>query len=340
MFNGSVEEEGRLEVKRSQRHSAHRTSSELSAKVRHIISKLGNPPEISWLRTGLHALDLMFGDGVPLGRIIEVYGDESTGKSLLGWTIAKAFQKAGGVVVVFDTEATAPKKFMTRVGVNVDELIYRRPQTIEDLELELLTIHEALTKADKNIKILYLHDSVAATPSKGEFTYDAKTKMFIPKEAEMASRARAMSRLMRHLSLKLADSQATYVAINQVRDKVGVLYGEKTTTPGGRALKFHASIRIQLSRGQRIDAEGAKPIGVVCNAFIKKNKVAEPFRKAPLRIIWSEGFDRFGGLAEVLEQLGRVTIERGRIKYKKLRFRVRSLAKIIKKKRELIEAML
>ena len=325
-------------MKRSQRHLRSERKSELSAGVRKLISRLGSPPEIKWLRTGLHALDLMFGNGVPLGRILEVYGDESTGKSLLGWTIAKAFQEAGGIVVVFDTEATAPKKFMTQVGVNVEELIYRRPSSLEDLETELFTIHEALTKLDPNLKILYLHDSVAATSSKGEFVYDKKTKMLVPKEAEMAARARAMSRLMRHISLRLADSEATYIAINQVRDKIGVLYGEKTTTPGGRALKFHASIRVQLSRGGRIDAEGARPVGVICNAFIKKNKVAEPFRKAPLRIIWKEGFDRFAGLPEILEQVERVTIDRGRIKYGKLKFRARSLPKIIRRKPELIEA--
>lgn len=326
-------------MKRSHRHPEAKASL-LSASLRKIVSKLGVPPKMRWLRTGLHALDLMFGDGVPLGRIIEIYGDESTGKSLLGWMIAKAFQAAGGIVVVFDTEATTPRKWIRKLGVNVDELIYRKPDTIEDLEKDLFSILEALVKAEPGLKILFLHDSVAATCSKDEFVYDKKTKTYIPRDTEMAARARAMSRLTRHLTLRLSDKQATYIAVNQVRDKVGVMYGEKTTTPGGRALKFHASIRLQLSRGGRIDVEGARPVGVICNAFTKKNKCAEPFRKAPLRIIWKEGFDMFAGLPEVLEQAGRVSIERGRIKYGRLRFRASSLPKIVKKHKELLDANL
>jgi recombination protein RecA len=283
----------------------------------------------------------MCGDGIPLGRILEIYGDESTGKSLLGWEIAKAFQKQGGIVVVFDTEATAPRKFMERVGVNVDDIIYRKPTTIEDLEKEFLIIHQALTKIQPDLKILYLHDSVAATCSKGEWEYDKKTKMMIPKEAEMAARARAMSRLMRHIAIHLSESKSTYIAINQVRDKIGVLWGEKTTTPGGRALKFHSSIRIQLNRGSRIDVMGQHPIGVICNVFIKKNKCAEPFRKAPMRIIWKEGFDRFGGLAELLESQGRIkSMRAGRFKHKSLVFRGRDMKKATKKYRKLLGPML
>ena len=303
---------------------------------------MGQPPPIRWVRTGIHALDLLFGGGIPLGRIIEIFGDESTGKSLLAWTIAKAWQDMGGVVIVFDTEATAPKKFMRRVGVNVDELIYRRPQTIEELESELLLLLNVLTKADPDVKILFIHDSIAATSSKGEWEYDKKTKMLIPKEAEMAARARAMSRLMRHSAAFISQHNAVYIGVNQVRDKIGVMFGEKTTTPGGRAIKFHASIRLQLNRGGRIDVEGQRPIGVVCNAFVKKNKCAEPFRKAPLRIIWKRGFDEWGGLAEVLEESGRIAPagKAGFFKIGKIRFRRKNLPLIVSKRKELLEDLL
>lgn len=317
-------------------------SLRLSEKIRGIISKLGQPAEIEWMRTGIHAFDLMCGDGIPLGRIMEIYGDESTGKSLLAWTIAKAWQEQGGLVVVFDTEATAPKRFMERVGVNMESLIYRKPETIEELEKEFFIIHSSLLKAEPDLKILYIHDSVAATTSANEWEWDKKQKMNVPKEtAEMGSRARAMSRLTRHISITLSKSNSTYIAVNQVRDKIGVMFGEKTTTPGGRGLKFHASIRVQLNRGGRIDQLGSKPIGVICNAFIKKNKCAEPFRKSPLRIIWKTGFEATGGLAEFLETQGRITaLGAGKYKYRNLRFRARNIHRIINKRKELIEAML
>jgi recombination protein RecA len=284
----------------------------------------------------------MLGGGIPLGRIIELYGDESTGKSLLAWMIAAAWQRRGGVVVVFDTEATAPKKFMKRVGLNIEEIIYRRPATIEDLENELLLLINVLTKADPEANILFIHDSIAATSSKGEWEYDKKNKMLIPKETEMAARARAMSRLMRHCAAVISKHNAVYIGVNQVRDKIGVMFGEKTTTPGGRAIKFHASIRLQLNRGGRIDVEGQRPVGVICNAFVKKNKCAEPFRKAPLRIIWKKGFDEWAGLAEVLEESGRIQAagKAGYFKFNNIRFRRKNLPIIVKKRKELLEDLL
>lgn len=329
-------------MKKSKRHPRLlNVRSQLSEKVRSIISKLGQPPDIEWIRTGIHAFDLMLGNGVPFGRIMEIFGDESTGKSLLGWTIAKAFQKKGWLVVVFDTEATTPKKFIKRLGIRVEEIVYRKPETIEELEKEFLIILSSVLKADPNMRILFIHDSVAATSSAGEWEYDKKTKMKMPKEAEMAARARAMSRFMRHVSHHISNNNCVYIAINQVRDKIGVMWGEKTTTPGGRALKFHSSIRVQLSRGGRIDEAGSKPVGVICNAFVKKNKVSEPFRKAPLRIIWREGFDPYGGLAELLESQGRITVVKaGRYRHRNLVFRARNIPKIVKKRKELLKPML
>jgi len=311
----------------------------LAEAVRLLIRKLGQPPKIEWKRTGIHAFDLALGNGIPIGRILEIYGDESTGKSLLGWEIAKAFQKIGAVVVIFDTEATAPKKFMHRVGLNVDQVIYRKPETIEELEKEFFIILDALKKIDKDIMVLFLHDSVAATSSEGEWTYDAKLKRKMPKETEMGARARAMSRLMRHIARDVSKSRATYIAINQVRDKIGVMFGEKTTTPGGRALKFHASVRISLGRGGRIDAPGGVPVGVICNMFVKKNKCAEPFRKAPLKILWKQGFDRFGGLAEFLESQGKIEKVKNRYKYRNMRFRAKNIERVVRKHRELIKAI-
>lgn len=319
------------------------SNSKLSEKLRKIIGNLGQIPTVKWMRTGIHALDLMIGGGIPIGRIIELYGDESTGKSLLAWTIAKAWQEAGGIVVVFDTEATAPKKFMRRVGVNVEELIYRRPETIEELEKECLLLINVLTKADPEARILFIHDSIAATSSEGEWEYDKKTKMRMPKDFEMASRARAMSKLMRHVAGILSKYNAVYIGVNQVRDKIGVMFGEKTTTPGGRAIKFHASVRIQLNRGGRIDVEGQKPIGVICNAFIKKNKCGEPFRKAPLRIHWKQGFDEWAGLAEVLEMEGRIQAVSGKpgyFKHKNLKFRRKNISIVVKRRKSLLEEML
>ena len=329
-------------MKRSQRHPRLPSSTNpMAQELRKIIKSFGKPPKIRWVRTGIHALDLMLGNGVPLGRIVELFGDESTGKSLLAWEIAKAWQRKGGIVIVFDTEATAPKKFMQKIGVNVGHLIYRKPETLEELERDFFTILNSLVKVDPKIKMLFIHDSVAATTSQSEWEVDKKTKMLVPKEgAEMAARARAMSKFMRRMAVQISNYSATYLAVNQVRDKIGIIYGEKTTTPGGRALKFHSSIRLQLNRGARIDQEGMKPIGVICNAFVKKNKCAEPFRKAPLRIIWKEGFDRFGGLVEILETQERIkALGSGRYSYESKRFRSNSIEKIVTSNPELIRSM-
>lgn len=316
------------------------TGQKLSDKVRAIISTLGQPPEIEWLRTGIHAFDLMVGDGIPYGRIIEIYGDESTGKSLLALEIAKAVQRENGVVVLFDTEATAPRKFMTRVGVNVDDIIHRKPETIEELKSDFIAIDSAFAKADPDLKICYIHDSVAATPSKGELEWDKKLKEWVPRDVEMGARARAMSMLCRHICQRISRRKAIYIAVNQVRDKIGVMFGEKTTTPGGRALRFHSSVRVQLNRGRKLMGSDQKYQGVMCNVFIKKNKVSEPFRKAPLAILWKKGFDEYSGLSDLLQEQGRIQIADGKpgwFKYRKLRFRSKNLPMILSKRPELLE---
>lgn len=310
-------------------------------EIRQLVRQLGTPPKLKCIRTGIHALDLMLGNGIPLGRVVEIFGDESTGKSLLAWEIAKAWQKKGGMVVCFDVEATTPRKWIKRLGVKMNRLIWRKPQHFEELENDFFAIHTALKKAQPDLKILWIHDTIAATSSLKEWDWDRKAKKLVPRQnGQPGVQALAMSKFLKHITPYLSEGDSTYLAINQVREKIGILFGEKTTTPGGRALRFYSSIRVALNRGKRVESKKTgKPVGVICNVFIKKNKCAEPFRKAPLKILWRTGFDTYAGLSEVLEDAGRVKkAKMGRYKLGKSLFRPRDIEKVIEGKPELVRA--
>lgn len=560
------------------------------ADLKALLSRYERPMQTVWMRTGIHALDLIIGGGIPVGRIIEILGNESAGKSLLGWTILRAFQRAGAVGLVMDVEATAPTEFMKTLGIDLDNICYTKPERVEGVrdwlvaavenlrkvtDLPIVAIwdslagdtliltnrgeipikslrdndpdllvytkledgalslrpikavaqtgwskkvlkvhfsfiikgkrregsitctpqHKFLTnrgwvmakslrpedrlvpvyrhevaekhnehririncpllprwryehrlveesvrgklpkdavvhhknhstidnrpsnldremnqsshikrhcnedpgwrdraislgknwkgrkrtnlsaryaaqRAEKlalardailegknrkeaascagvyrttlfrwlkqypeafcaNHKIIgiedggvsdtfdicvegsnnfvaagvIVHNSIAATSAKGEWKKEDGKE--VPKENEMASRASAMSDFFRQYTVWMEKNNVTLICINQLRDKIGVMFGRKTDSPGGHALKHHASVRIELTRGKRFEVGGYTG-GVECHASIQKNKCAPPFRRATLRVNWNQGFDALAGLDEVLEESGRI----------------------------------
>ena len=302
-----------------------------------LIAKFKRPPEVRWLRTGIHALDLACGGGIPIGRCIEVFGSESAGKSLLAWTIAAVVQRLGGVIILFDLEATAPAEFMRLVGVNVETLIMPQetPRTVEELRESLKDIVSQIRAVDKDVPILAIWDSVAATSANGEWedldTYEVK--------ANVGARAKAMSEFFRKFTLYLAKEDITLICVNQIREKIGVLYGKKTDSPGGMGLKFHASMRIELNGGKRVELNG-KAVGRVCYASVVKNKCASPFRKAELNIMVNKGYDHHAGLLEILIDSGRVKKEHGGFSIGEKKYKADELAEAVKENPDLLKEWL
>lgn len=269
-----------------------------------LISSFRKLSPISWLRTGIHPLDLIIGGGVPVGRVIEIFGNEQAGKSLFAWTIARAFQKAGGVVGLCDVEATAPKDFMQSLGLDVDKIAQPLDpvRTVEDVRDFVKEFTLRVRKIDKECPLVVIWDSVAATSARGAWEDEEE---FVPKIHDTGQMSQAMSKFFREFTQFMAENHVTLVGVNQLRDKIGVMFGRKDESPGGRALKFYSSVRIELTKGKKIE-KSASTVGVMCHARVVKNKCATPLRKANTQILWGKGFDEIAGLEEVLEEIGRI----------------------------------
>lgn len=276
---------------------------EAKANLNALFAKYRHPKNPTFIRTGIHALDLMIGGGIPLGRIIEIFGGESAGKSLMAWTIAKAFQKVGGVVILLDMEATAPADFMKAVGVDTEQVIEppEPPRTIEECRDWVVKFITEIRALDKDVPILIIWDTIASSPSEGEFEDIDKQKT----KESVAAQARAISQFFRHFTIYLSEQNATLLCVNQLREKIGVRFGKKTDSPGGKALKFYASVRIELSKGAPKKVNDVAR-SYTCYASIPKNKVNVPFRSAELQVILGQGYNPVGGLMDLLEQAGRL----------------------------------
>ena len=256
------------------------------------IMRLGDAAKmnIDVIPTGILALDVALGvGGVPRGRIIEIYGPESSGKTTVALHIVAEAQKLGGTAAFIDAEHALDPQYAEKIGVNINELLISQP----DMGEQALEICEALVRSN-SVDIIVI-DSVAALVPRAELEGEMG-------DSHMGVQARLMSQALRKLTGIVGKTKTTVIFINQIRDKIGIVYGNPETTTGGRALKFYASVRIDIRKAEAIK-NGTDIVGNRTKIKIVKNKVAPPFKIAEFDMIYGEGVSKAGSLLDIAVEL-------------------------------------
>jgi len=240
---------------------------------------------VETIPTGSISLDLALGGGIPKGRIIEIYGPEASGKTTVCLHVLAEVQKSGGTAAIIDAEHALDPAYAKRLGVDTDKLLISQPDSGE----QALEILETLVRS--NAVDVVVVDSVAALVPQAEIEGDMG-------DAQMGLQARLMSQAMRKLTGVISRSKTTVIFVNQLRMKIGVMFGNPETTTGGNALKFYASVRMDIRRISQIK-QGDAVIGNHVRVKIVKNKVAAPFREAEFDIMYNQGISREGDLIDL-----------------------------------------
>jgi protein RecA len=283
--------------------------------------------DVSFISTGCHALNRIISGrydiGLPIGRIVQIRGNSSTGKTLFATTILSAAQKAGCWTKLLDAENTFSKDFGKMLGLDPDTLLYSSPTTMEEAFESVVSTIEEIRAFDKDTPIIFVLDSLAVLPIKEQVERET---IGLINNTDGAREASVIGQLLKKINKPLADNKATLVVINQIRSKINVMYGNPDkAAAGGRSLEFYLSVDLNTTSNKTSDVvkdeKSKMPIGIEGEIECKKNKVGKPFQRCGFRVLYDQGLDPYYGLVDLLAADGHITkSDSGRLSVKDTKF--------------------